>query len=228
MDSNRATAPDGAILPPLAALLLAYAPRAERDWHQHCWTLDQRLAAVVRRGGEPTIAAIRLAWWDAVLVEGDRSKGGGEPLVEAWRRSAPDGAAPQVEALIDGWRTLLGADTLSAEDFAAFGEKRGGALFRLISRDVADASLPGLVNAGAAWALWDLAGHVSDLALATAAMEAARTRLTPVPDLPRGAVPKPLRLLHAIVAADVRSGHVPRAGFEARHYRSLLWRGLLP
>jgi hypothetical protein len=210
-------------LPPLPSLLTVYAPSHMRDWHRLCWLLDQRLAAVVRRGGEPTIAAIRLAWWDAVLVEGDRSKGGGEPLVEAWRVRAFADAAPLAERLIDGWRTLLGPEMPAPDELAAFAEGRGYGLFGLIAgRDGEDMRM-----AGAAWALWDLAGHTSDPALAAAALESARFYLAQVPVLPRAAAPKPLRLLHRLAVSDIHAGREP-AGFEGRHYRSLFLRGLLP
>ncbi|GEM_PF-293460 len=215
-------------LAPLPALLIAHAPAPQRAWHRLCWSLDRRLADVIRRGGEPTIAAIRLAWWDAVLVEGDRSKGGGEPLVEAWRHAAPAGAALLAERLIDGWRILLGAEALSAADLARFARERGGGLFRLIAQAGPQGAPDVLEVAGAAWALWDLAGHSSDAALATAAMDEARAVLAACPALPRGAAPKPLRMLHALAAADIRAGRIAQGGFEARHYRALLWRMLLP
>lgn len=211
-------------LAPLTALLVAYAPVASRPWHRLIWTLDQRLAAIVRRAGEPTIAAIRLAWWDAVLVECDPTKGRGEPLVETWRATAPEGAAPLAGQLIDGWRALLGSEAPAAADVAAFGEKRGGGLFSLIAGREDEA----LARAGAVWALWDLAGHASEPALAEMAIGQAReaARDDPVP-LRRAEAPRPLRLLHALARADALAGRVPR-GFERRHYVSLLWRSLLP
>lgn len=213
-------------LPPLQSLLLAYAPARERAWHRLCWLLDQRLAAVVRRGGEPTIAAIRLAWWDEVLVADDRSKGGGEPLVEAWRRCAPEAATGQADALIDGWRGLLGPDRPLDADLEQFARQRGRGLFALIAQPgLGDAEA--LAAAGAAWSLWDLAGHTRDPALEASALALARPYLEGGGALSRS-VPKPLRLLHAIAAADIRANRVPRGGFEGRHYRALLWRGLRP
>ena len=209
-------------LPPFQALLLAYAVPAEQPWHRLCWLLDQRLAQVVRRGGEPTIAAIRLAWWDAVLVEGDLAKGGGEPLVEAWRKAAPSAAAPLVEQLIDGWRGLLGAESLSMEELTAFGRKRGGALFGLLSRTPEEAVACG----GAVWALWDLAGHSGDPELAMAAMSVARD-MCGDGAFPRDRRLKPLRLSYAIARVDVMAGRIPIGGFEACRYRRLLWRSLV-
>lgn len=209
-------------LAPLPALLLAYAPAAAREWQRLCWLLDQRLAQVVRRGGEPTIAAIRFAWWDAVLVEGDIAKGRGEPLVEAWRAIAPADAAPLVERLIDGWRMLLGAEPLGADELADHARERGGGLFGLIAGRADE----GLTQAGAAWALWDLAAQGGDVALVDAAMAQGRA-LAASADLPRDRVGKPLRLLHDLARRDLAARHVPREGFTARHYRRLLWRGLI-
>ncbi len=212
-------------LPPLPALLAAYALPAKRHWHRLCWLLDQRLAGVVRRGGEPTIAAIRLAWWDAVLVEADPAKGKGEPLVEVWRAAAPDGAARLAGQLIDGWRTLLGDEALSEQDLADFAEKRGGGLFSLLAGGQGGEAL---ARAGALWALWDLAGHSRDEALAQAAMAQAEQLLTLYKPVLRGRALKPLRLVHGLASADARDRRVPVGGFTARHYRALLWRSLLP
>jgi phytoene synthase len=212
-------------LPPLPTLLTAYAPRDRRGWHALCWTLDQRLAAIVRRGGEPTIAAIRLAWWDAVLVEGDASKGRGEPLVDAWRAASPDGAAAFASLLIDGWRGLIGPEALTPDDLVHYGAKRGGGLFGLIA-DMAQGDA--LARAGSIWALWDLAGHTSDAFLAQAALAEAQAQAAGTARLPRGQAPKALRLLHGLALADVQAGHVPAGGFEPHHYRALLWRSLLP
>lgn len=208
-------------LAPLQRLLLAYAPAPARAWQGLCWLLDQRLAAVAQRGGEPTIAAIRLAWWDAVLVEDDRAKGGGEPLVERWRALAPAGAGVAAERLIDGWRALLSPEPLSEADLRAYGAARGGGLFGLLAGDeAADEALRG---PGAVWALWDLAAHVRDEALARQALETARGLAEEAEGgVPGGRALKPLRLAHAVALPDVRAGAVPAAGFSLRHYGRLL------
>lgn len=141
MNAPQGAAPVAGDLPPLQRLLIAYAPAALRPWQALCWTLDQRLAAIARRGGDPTIAAIRLAWWDAVLVDGDRAKGGGEPLVEQWRAWAPPDAPGHVGRLIDGWRLLVSPEPMSEDDLCAYGRARGGGLSGLLAAGevVADA-----------------------------------------------------------------------------------------
>ncbi|HWJ71440.1 MAG TPA: hypothetical protein VNS79_15455 [Sphingobium sp.] len=219
-------------LGPLQRLLLAYAPVSARGWQGLCWLLDQRLAAVAQRGGDPTIAAIRMAWWDEVLVAEDHAKGGGEPLVEQWRAIAPAGAGAAAERLIDGWRLLLSPEALSEHDLRAYGLARGGGLFGLIAGgmdEVLDAS-------GAVWALWDLAGHVRDEDLARQALAAARALADEAAAMsgnrvrdarPGGRAGRPLRLAHAVARVDVLAGTVPPAGFSLRQYGRLLrasWR----
>lgn len=222
-ETGVASPPD---MPVLARLLLAYAPADRREWQGLCWQLDQRLAAIIRRGGEPTIAAIRLAWWDDILVAGDRSKGGGEPLVERWRAIAPDNVGPEAEQLIDGWRALAVPELMSDEDLLSYGLARGGGLFGLLAR--ADAGAAGqdqreaIAQAGSLWALWDLAAHVRDDAFARRALDVARTLLDPSVPKPRGRALKPLRLARAIVLPDIRAGRVPSEGFALRHYGRLL------
>ena len=211
----------GDLFTPLSRILLAYAPADQRDWQGLCWQLDQRLAAVAQRGGDATIAAIRLAWWDAVLVEKDPAKGRGEPLVERWRDIAPAGTEQAAGQLIDGWRALVAPEVMSDAELMAYGQARGGGLFALLAAN-ADAAQAGAVgDAGALWALWDLAAHVRDETLARRAIGLAREiagRSAP----PAGPALKPLRLARAIALADVRAGRVPQGGFSLRHYGRLL------
>lgn len=213
-------------LPPLQRLLLAYSPAEARAWHALCWSLDQRLAGVVRRGGEPTITAIKLAWWDAVLVEDDRAKGSGEPLVEQWRDLAPDSVNGAVARLIDGWRELASPEALGDDDLLAYGQARGGGLFSSLAALGTGAEPRAVETAGALWALWDLAAHVQDEALAARALLVARALISDDAGPVRGATLKPLRLARAIVEPDVLAGRVPGGGFSLRHYGRLLMASL--
>jgi len=203
-------------------LLLAYAPARVREWQSLCWLLDQRLAAVARRGGDPTIAAIRLAWWDAVLVEDDRTKGSGEPLAERWRAIAPGGVAEPAERLIDGWRYLVQDEPLTDDELRAYGIARGGGLFGLLAVR-ADKAFD---SAGAVWALWDLAAHVRDKALAARAIAVAREMAQAGDVRLVGPNLKPLRLARGVAMPDVRAGRVPSEGFTLGQYGRLLLNSL--
>ncbi|MBN8830857.1 MAG: hypothetical protein J0G94_09575 [Sphingomonadales bacterium] len=208
-------------LPPLPRLLLAYAPAVAREWQRLCWLLDQRLAAIAQRGGDPTIAAIRLAWWDAVLVERDAAKGGGEPLVEQWRTIAPADVETLAERLIDGWRALIAPEAMSDDDLTVYAGARGGGLFGLLAAGTTASGQGEAIDAaGRAWALWDLAAHARDEALARRALLLAREAAGA--SVPRGRELKPLRLARAAVGPDIAAARVPEGGFSARHYGRLL------
>jgi Phytoene/squalene synthetase len=212
-------------LPPLQRLLLAYAPPDARAWHSLIWQLDARLAELVRRRGDPTIAAIRLAWWDAVLVEGDQSKGSGEPLVEQWRRLATGGAEDAADQLIDGWRVLISPDPLNDQDLLDYAQARGGGLFRLLAGAKGEVAPESISRFGAIWALWDLAGHVHDDALALRSIKAAQALHGGNPQPPK-MLPRPLRLLVAVTLPDVRAARIPSPAFTPRHYARLLMAAL--
>jgi hypothetical protein len=143
-------------------------------------------------------------------------------LIEAWRKTAPDGAAVFAEQLIDGWRVLLSTEPLTAEEQAEFARKRGGGLFGLLAAEVE----PGLGDAGARWALWDLAAHMQDKATAQAAIDVAGRDFAHSVSLSRSRALKPLRLLDDLARVDIKASRVPE-GFEARHYRRLLWRSVI-
>ena len=209
-------------LPVLPRLLLAYAPAQSRPWQLLCWLLDQRLAAIARRGGDPTIAAIRLAWWDAVLVEGDLSKGSGEPLVERWREIAPPNAGKAAEQLIEGWRYIVTQEAMSDEDLHDYGQTRGGGLFALLAPAEGATQTQAIAHTGALWALWDLAAHVRDEALASRALAVAKQRLAQSVLTPSGRTARPLRLARAIMLPDIKRGRAPAAGFSPTHYARLL------
>jgi hypothetical protein len=227
VNSRKPSSADQQELAPLPRLIMTYAPSVQRPWHALCWRLDQRLASVVQRQGDPTIAAIRLAWWDGVLVEQDPAKGAGEPLVEQWRNIAVPDAAQAAERLIDGWRILASPDVLADADLSAYAEARGGGLFGLLQVEGGAAVTGDVQRAGALWALWDLAGHMRDEAQAARAISIAREELAEHGGAKIAAgLPRPLRLLTTIALADVQAKRVPQGGFTLRHYARLLIAGL--
>ena len=211
----------------LPTLLLSYAPPETRYWHRLAWVIDERLAHVVRTVREPSIAAIRMAWWREALAAHDLSKGKSEPLVEAWRARPRNAAADQaVEQMINGWSVLADGAALTVEDMRAYAEGRGSGLFGLLTADGGGTSVEDVRRAGALWALWDLAGHVSNAKLAAQAMDLAHSYADQGSTLPKQRRLKPLRLALGIARREVVKGRVPSGGFGPRQYVKLLWMGL--
>ncbi|MFB0872353.1 MULTISPECIES: squalene/phytoene synthase family protein [unclassified Sphingobium] len=204
------------VLPPLAALLSAHAGgRAER--HRAVWAFDARLAQVARTTSEPRIGQMRLAWWNEVIDDPTGTKGRGEPVVDALRASGAM-AAPGLAAMIDGWEVLVVEPEIDAAALSDYAAGRGGGLFRALA-DVAEAPA-WLDAAGAVWALWDLAGHVGDAALAKAALAAARDRVRAVGHAGWPGEWRPLRIAFTLARQDVLAGRGAPLGMP----RSLAWR----
>jgi phytoene synthase len=189
-------------LPPLASLLAAHAGgNAERQ--RAIWAFDARLAGVARTTSEAMIGQMRLAWWNDVIGDAAGVKGKGEPVVDAMRASgAMD--APGLAAMIDGWEVLVVEPDLDAAALADYATGRGGGLFRALA-DVADAP-EWLIAAGRAWALWDLAGHVGDAALADAAIAQGRAALAGADAARWPRAWKPLRIAFTLARQDLRAG----------------------
>lgn len=180
----------------LATLLCAYAGR-EVSRHRLLWTLDARLGRVVATTTEPMIGQLRLAWWQEALTDASGVKGRGDPLVDALRAA---GEAPPagLTAWLDGWEALI-ADV----DLDAYAIGRGGGLFQSLA---GEATVPDwLMQAGAAWALWDLSGHVGNPHLAAQAISLARHKLvSSEPEWP--ASWRPMRIAYALAQRDIVHG----------------------
>lgn len=206
----------GEELSPLVAVLAAHAgPRADR--HRALWAFDARLAHVARTTSEPAIGQMRLAWWNDVIDDADARKGRGEPVVDALRATGAM-AAPGLVAMIDGWEILVVEPEIDVEGLRAYAVGRGGGLFRALV-DAADAP-DWLDAAGQVWALWDMAGHVGDAALADAALALAR-EIAPQMDGARWPLGwKPVRIVATLAHQDVLAGRRAPLGIP----RSLAWR----
>lgn len=182
---------------PLQRVLIAAAGGA-RDRAACIFALDNACAQVARTVHEPLMAQIRLAWWrdglqaDAALAQ-HRS-----PEMDALRALAGfDRMRPHLIAMVDGWEELIlfdGSDTDAM--LTAFARGRGGGLFAAFGGETLD-------NAGGrTWALWDLAGHLGDEALAERAVTLARDMATG----PRARLPRMLAMMAGAAQSDVRRG----------------------
>ena len=187
-------------LPAPQRLALAHAPRRASEATLAVFALDCRLAAFLRRGQEPLLAQMRLAWWRDRLAEDPGKWPQGDPLLEllgSWDRPASLGP------LVDGWECLLG-ETLGAQAIDTFAAGRAAAFAALAAElRVADTAAK---CAGRTWALADLAANLSDPAerqqvVAQAAGTDAR--------LPKDRALRPLAILGGLGRRAIMRGGRP-------------------
>ena len=119
-------------------------------------------------------------------------------------------AAPGLSAMIDGWEVLVVEPDMGADALADYAQGRGAGLFRALA-DAREAP-EWLAAAGRVWALWDLAGHVSDPALAQAALTMAREISPPLDAARWPRAWKPLRIAATLARQDVAAGRGAPAG----------------
>lgn len=189
--------PASSELPLADRLALSYAPAGRRAAAQALLLLDHRLAAILRQGGEPVIAQIKLAWWRDRLSESPVAWPTGEPLLAALRQWPADPAT--LVPLVNGWEALLGEElTMSAiEDFA-----QGRALAWAA---LAPAGQGRAVAAVAReWALADLALNLGNEAEAGAARRLVLAGRQRGGRLPRAV--RPLAVLHALSRRALERG----------------------
>ena len=182
---------------PVQRLALAYAPRRAQLATLALFALDGRLAACVRKGREPIVAQLRLAWWRDVLSKPVAKWPSGDMVLELlreWRDPSP------LSELAVGWEALL-AEELGPEQVAEFCDARGAAFAQLAEQLDADNS-EGARIAGRISAAADLAEHLSDDAERALVMNYARD--LKAPRLP--VVLRPLQILAGLSAAAIDKG----------------------
>lgn len=204
-------------LSPLATILAGHAG-ADAPRQAAIWAFDERLAQVARTTSEPMIGQMRLAWWGEVIADMAAKRGQGEPVVDRMREvGAMD--APGLPAIIDGWEAVVLDSEMDSKSLLDYAAGRGEGLFRALA-GTGDIP-PFLEQAGRAWALWDLAGHVGDAALADAAIAMGRDMVpTGVQKWPR--TWKPMRIALALARHDLLAGRgAPRGLSRAMVLRIL-------
>lgn len=214
------------IVDPERRLALAYAPRERREALTALWVLDERLGAIVAATNEAMLGQIRLAWWRDALQALAEGAPAGEPLlgqleqVVRHHRLAPS----ELARLPEGWTMLLNGLPLEHAALITHANERGSVLFRL-SAAVLGADHPGVCNAGAAWALVDVAARISDR------QSAASARLIAIEHLKspkRHPWPKPLRPLAVLAALAHRDAYaaVSRRQGSPLRLAVALWAGM--
>lgn len=170
---NSVLPPVGHPADPEAALALGYAHADVRPRLAALWAFDARLAAILRTTSNPMIGQMRLTWWHDAVDEADGGKG--EPVLRALAEAGL--AEAGLQRIVEGWEALL--DEPDDGSLTAYADGRGGGLFTLAA-DIMSAKEP-VDDAGAGWALIDLARHHSSPAVTAMALGMARERLAAAP-----------------------------------------------
>ncbi len=199
-------------------LALAYVPADRRPALGTLWRLDVTLGQVVATGSDRMISQIRLAWWREALERLDRERPPAEPLLEALAALVlPRGVTgAELAGMADGWEVLLEPAELEAEDLRVYGAGRGGRLFSLAAR-LLGGEADGIAEAGARWALADLARRSSRPEEAAVALAAGHRQA--LARWPRGL--RPLGMLAALAERDISRGAPEPAGSPARIWRMI-------
>jgi 15-cis-phytoene synthase len=188
------------------------------------WRLDAALGAVLATGRDPMVSRIRLAWWRESLERLDAESPPPEPLLQALAvdvlpRSV---SGSELAAMEEGWAELLADGPLGAAALDRYAAARGGRLFGLSARLLGGGEASA-TEAGARWALVDLARRSSRSAEARAALELARR--AGARQALRGKL-RPLGMLDCLTQRDIGRGPDAweRQGSPARVMRMVCFR----
>jgi len=210
-------------LDPDRRLALAYVPAARRRAVEALWDLDVALGLVLATGSDAMISRIRLAWWRESLEKLDRERAPAEPVLQALGAYViPAGiTGAELAGMEEGWSQLLSHEPLTRQELEAYAQKRGGLLYRFSARLLGDEQFP-VEDAGARWALTDLARHSSSPEEIEGARAAARDRQSgtswPAPL-------RPLGMLAMLAARDLEREQPEIHGSPGRMLR-MIWHRL--
>lgn len=159
-------------------LVLSYAPTGRREMLAALFALDEALGQALRGARDPMLGQMRLTWWHGALSGLNDGAPPSDPALIALLETGIvpnfiDGAT--VAGMVEGWEALLD-DPIDAAALDAFARQRGGVLFRLGAR-ILGGTLDAVEDAGAGWALVDLARHSVDTDVADRALAMAQPHL---------------------------------------------------
>lgn len=205
--------------PPFQALVVATMSEADRSLGRVAFRLDRECAQIARAAKDPLMAQIRLAWWRDGIGASELSSTHRTPDMEALR-SAPGFKAARsgLIAIVDGWEELMLADSEQewAEMLPRYAQGRGGGLFAALGGGIVES------RAGAVWALWDLAGHVSEQRLAAPVLAAGLSACGEVDRRHFASLPRALKMLALPAMADIARGRGAPSNMNLSLYSRLL------
>lgn len=210
---------------PFQALVLAGLSEPSRLLGRAVFRLDRECAQIARLAKDPLMAQIRLAWWRDGIGAIDLPATHRTPDMEALR-TAPgfEHARSGLIAMIDGWEELMLADGEQewVDMLPRYAQGRGGGLFAALGDDGAGDEAGAGSHAGAVWALWDLAGHLSDPVLAAPVIAEARLACARVNRGRLARLPRGLRMLALPAMADSAKGRGAPSDMNMSLYSRLL------
>jgi len=191
---------------PERQLAVGHASRLAQESLATLFAIDERLGGIVARTRETTIGLMRLVWWREALTALDHAPPPAEPLLAAAAALRPDNVAgAELAALVEGWEALIDDPQFGPETLALHARERGARLFMLSGR-VLGIEAEWLGDAGAGWALVDLARHASDGHGVDAILEAARADLERSCSRRWPRALRPLGMLAMLARRDARRG----------------------
>ena len=180
------------------------------------WRLDVTLGSTLAAGRDPMASLLRLAWWREALERLDGEEPPPEPVLQALAAHViPRIGGAELAAMEEGWSALV-----SVEGLDSYAAARGGLLFGFTARLLGEPGFP-VAQAGALWALADLARRSARPEEAGAALAAAAAARLDRRRWPRSL--RPLGMLAVLARRDVERGLArrERPGAPARMLRML-------
>lgn len=149
--------------PPDQALVLRHTPEIHRPALEALLALDGRLAQILRSATSPMTGQLKLTWWRDALARLDAHPAPAEPILQGLAHHVVANGVRGVDlgAIAEGWMALLAEDYATAPLLDDYAGLRGGKLFAAAARAFGGVADDRVVEAGKAWALADLALHVS-------------------------------------------------------------------
>lgn len=213
---------DAEDLPLEQRLALAYTPARLRPKLAAFFALDQRLARIVSKTGEPVLAQMRLAWWRETLGKQVIGRPQGDAVLDAlgeyW-----NGDEAALVALVDGWEVLVAKEQVGPGELKHYASGRSLAYLRLFPTE--DIDLAARIRMAATrYALADAASHLSDPGERELFLTYGLGGSCPAVRLPREL--RGLGVLEALALRALRRGG--RALMEGRGASlAALWAGLI-
>ena len=211
---------------PERALVATYVPADLRMALLSLLALDDVLSEVPRTTNEPALGQMRLVWWRDALIALDTAPAPAQPVLRALESEVvPLGVSgTRLGDIAEGWAVLVEDEQLEADAMHDYARGRGGALFECAGIALGDSDGAPLKQAGAGWALADLARNLSD----REAAERAAGLAQPMLDVALGRRwPAALRALGAmahLARIDLKTGwNQPVAPGSPRRVARLAW-----